>query len=145
MIRGFSARLLFVALIGSTALAATVPMSSPVIAAPQVNGTAVSAVDAAFNGKYEDAGALAQQSGDPVAVKLVEFIYLRNNWREAGYSRIMAFLNAAPQWPLSETLLKRAEQSLYIGRASAETVLNQVHSVAKSARQQVRSLLSTAA
>ena len=124
MIRGFSARLLFVALIGSTALAATIAMSPPVIAAPQVSGTAVSAVDAAFNGKYEDAGALAQQSGDPVAVKLVEFIYLRNNWREAGYSRIMAFLNAAPQWPLSETLLKRAEQSLYIGRASAETVLN---------------------
>ncbi len=124
MIRGFSARLLFIALIGSTALVATVPMSAPVIAAPQVSRAAVSAADAAFNGKYQDAGAFAQQSGDPVAVKLVELIYLRNNWKEAGYSRIMAFLSATPQWPLSETLLKRAEQSLYVNRASAETVLN---------------------
>jgi len=124
MIRGFSARLFFVALIGSTALTVTVPISPPAFAAPQVSQAAVNAADAAFNGKYQDAGALAQQSGDPVAVKLVELIYLRNNWKEAGYSRIMAFLNAAPQWPLSETLLRRAEQSLYIGRASAQTVLN---------------------
>ena len=99
-------------------------MSAPLHAAPQVSLAAVNAADAAFNGKYQDAGALAEQSGDPVAVKLVEFIYLRNNWKEAGYSRIMAFLNAAPQWPLSETLLRRAEQSLYFGNASAQTVLN---------------------
>ena len=124
MIRGFSARLLFIALIGSTALTVAPPISAPVLAAPQVSRAAANAADAAFNGKYQDASAFAAQSGDPVAVKLVELIYLRNNWKEAGYSRIMAFLDAAPQWPLSETLLKRAEQSLYIGRTSAQTVLN---------------------
>jgi soluble lytic murein transglycosylase len=124
MIRGFSARLLFIALIGSTALTVAVAISASVLAAPQVSGAAVNAADAAFNGKYQDAGAFAEQSGDPVAVKLIELIYLRNNWKEAGYSRIMAYLNAAPQWPLSETLLRRAEQSLYVGKASAQTVLN---------------------
>lgn len=124
MIRGFSARLLFIALIGTTALTVTLPVSAPAFAAPQVSSASVSAADAAFNGKYQDAGAFAERSGDPAAAKLVELIYLRNNWKEAGYSRIMAFLNAAPQWPLSEMLLKRAEQNLYIGRASAQTVLN---------------------
>lgn len=123
MIRGFSARFLFIALIGSTALAATVPMSVPVLAAPDVSRAAVNAAEAAFNGKYQDAGTYAEQSGDPAAVKLVELIYLRDNWKEAGYSRIMAFLDAAPRWPMSETLLKRAEQNLYIGRASTQTVL----------------------
>src|SRR5690349_3208399 len=106
MIRGFSASLLMLALLGSTAITVAPPLSTPVIAAPQVNRAAVNAADAAFNGKYGDAGSYAQQSGDPATAKLVELIYLRNNWKEAGYSRIMAFLNAAPQWPLSETLLK---------------------------------------
>ncbi len=124
MIRGFSKHFLYIAVIGSTALASAVPMSVPVLAAPEVSRTAVSAADAAFKGQYQDAGALAQRSGDPVAVKLVEFIYLKNNWKEAGYNRIMDFLDAAPQWPLSETLLKRAEQSLYVDRASPEIILN---------------------
>ncbi|WP_119274314.1 transglycosylase SLT domain-containing protein [Taklimakanibacter deserti] len=123
MNRGFSAGLLFFALVGSTALTVTVPLSQPVLAAPQVSRSAVSAADAAFKGNYSDAGALAQRSGDPAAAKLVELIYLRNNWKEAGYRRIMAFLDAAPQWPSSETLLKRAEQSLYVSRAPAQTVL----------------------
>jgi soluble lytic murein transglycosylase len=123
MIRGISAGLLFMALVSSTALVATVPMSEPVFAAPEVSKTAVSAADAAFKGNYADAGALAQRSGDQAAAKLVELIYLYNNWKEAGYKRIMAFLDAAPQWPMSETLLKRAEQALYVGRAPTATVL----------------------
>lgn len=123
MIRGFSAGLVFFALVGSTALTVTIPMSTPVAAAPQVSRAAVAAADAAFNGKYSDAGALAEQSGDPAAQKLVELIYLRYHWKDAGYQRVMAFINAAPQWPLSETLLKRAEQSLYADNASTQTIL----------------------
>ncbi|QIG51093.1 transglycosylase SLT domain-containing protein [Nordella sp. HKS 07] len=114
--------MLIVALLGSTAITVAPPLSTSAIAAPQVSRSAVNAADAAFNGKYSDAGSYAQQSGDPAAAKLVELIYLRNNWKEAGYSRIMAFLSAAPQWPLTETLLKRAEQSLYASNASAQTV-----------------------
>jgi soluble lytic murein transglycosylase len=123
MIRGFSAGFLFLALVGTAMLTGTVPMSEPVLAAPQVSRTAVAAADAAFKGKYSDAAALAERSGDRAAVKLVELIYLRHHWKEAGYKRIMEFLEAAPQWPLSETLLKRAEQSLYANHPSAATVL----------------------
>jgi soluble lytic murein transglycosylase len=123
MIRGISAGLFFSALVRSTVLIVSLPVSEAVLAAPQVSQTSVMAADAAFKGNYSDAGALAERSGDPATAKLVEFIYLRNNWKEAGYRRIMAFLDAAPQWPLTETLLKRAEQSLYVGRASTETVL----------------------
>ncbi|MGE0147830.1 MAG: transglycosylase SLT domain-containing protein [Parvibaculaceae bacterium] len=101
----------------------TLPLSQPVLAAPKVSRSAVAAADAAFKGNYADAGALAERSGDPAAMKLVELIYLRHHWKDAGYRRIMAFLDAAPKWPLSETLLKRAEQSLYTERASPEVVL----------------------
>ena len=112
------------ALVGSTALTMTVPLSTPAIATPQVSRAAVAAAEAAFSGKYGDAGSLAAQSGDQAAAKLVELIYLRHHWKEAGYQRVMAFINAAPQWPLSETLLKRAEQSLYANNASTETILS---------------------
>ena len=46
----------------------------------------------------------------------VELLYLRDHWDDAGYGRIMNFLDAAPKWPLAETLMKRAEQSLYKNR-----------------------------
>jgi soluble lytic murein transglycosylase len=123
MIRGFSAGFFVCALVGSTVLAAALPLSLAAFAAPQVSRTAVSAADAAFKGNYGEAGALAERSGDPAAVKLVELIYLRHHWKEAGYGRVMAFLNASPQWPLAETLLKRAEQSLYANRASTDVVI----------------------
>ena len=120
-------RLLFIAALSTTALALPVvpdfiaPVSS---AAAAVNSKAVAAVSAAFKGRYSEAGALAEQSGDPAAVKLVELIYLRNNWKEAGYTRIMAFINNAKQWPLNETLLKRAEHAMFFGNVSAQTILN---------------------
>src|SRR3954466_15386393 len=68
-------------------------------ASPQVSKVAVQAADAAFGGKFSEAGGLAQQADDPAASKLVELIYLRDNWKAAGYRRIMAFLDAAPGWP----------------------------------------------
>ena len=123
MIWGFSAGLFVCALVGSAVLAAALPLSQSAFAAPQVSRTAVLAADAAFKGNYGEAGALAERSGDPAAVKLVELIYLRHHWKEAGYGRVMAFLNASPRWPLAETLLKRAEQSLYANRASTDVVI----------------------
>jgi soluble lytic murein transglycosylase len=85
---------------------------------------AVQAVDSAFKGQYGNAGTLANRSGDPVAKKLVELIYLRDHWNSAGYQRIMSFLDASPRWPLAETLLKRAEYELYTDRLPASVVLN---------------------
>ena len=57
------------------------------------------------------------------AIKLVELIYLRDHPNDAGYQRIMAFLDIAPNWPLSEALLKRAERSLYVNNESPELIL----------------------
>jgi len=37
--------------------------------------------------------------------------------------RIMAFLDIAPKWPLSEALVKRAERSLYVNNESPELIL----------------------
>src|SRR4051794_14427096 len=109
--------LLLVSVLSGAGFVCTLTESTVAIAAPQASRAAVEAADAAFNGKFGEAAQLAQRSDDPAAVKLVELIYLRDNWKAAGYRRIMAFLNSAPGWPYAETLLKRAERSLYLDGA----------------------------
>lgn len=86
--------------------------------------TAVAAVKQALSGNYPEAGRLAQQSGDQAAAKLVELIYLREHGREVGFQRIRDFQAAAPKWPLTETLSKRAEQALFYSREPASVVLS---------------------
>ncbi len=107
-------------------LAATAIAASPfgVGMAEASSGSAVAAVKAALEGNFSEAGALAQQSGDSAAIKLVELIYLKDHGDDAGYNRVMNFLAAAPDWPLSDTLNKRAEQALY---QSGETALCLAH------------------
>ena len=80
----------------------------------------VAAAKAAYAGRYEEARSLAQ--GDPAAEKLVEWVYLRNEWKTAGYDRINNFLNRNPGWPLAETLSRRAEQSLLHANESPEQI-----------------------
>ena len=92
------------------------------IAAPQVSDLAVQAARLALAGKFEDAGSAARQSRDEAAIKLVELIYLRDHPNEAGYGRIMEFLNAAPKWPLTDALMKRAERSLYANHEPADVI-----------------------
>ncbi len=111
-------------LLGTASLSATLlidPVSA--IAAPQVSSAAVLAADLAIKGRFSEAGAAAERSGDQAAVKLVELLYLREHWKDAGYGRIMDFLNAAPKWPLADTFMKRAEQALYQGHEPARMVL----------------------
>ena len=103
---------------------AGIPFSAGAVAAPQVSGLGVQAAKLALNGQFPQAGALAEQSGDMAAVKLVEFLYLRDHWKDAGYNRVMDFLNAAPKWPLADTFLKRAEQVLYINSEPAPLVMD---------------------
>ena len=123
---GHFGRLFFIVALATASVALPVGPASvaPALAASQASSKAVAAASAAFKGRFSEAGALAEQSGDPAAVKLVELIYLRDNWKDAGYTRIMAFLNNARQWPLSETLLKRAEYLLFFDKVAAPTVLN---------------------
>ncbi|MCB1380868.1 MAG: lytic transglycosylase domain-containing protein [Alphaproteobacteria bacterium] len=116
-----------VALIALAASVAPVAILSPVaipaaVAAPKVSAKAVEAAKLAFKGDYAAAGEAAQRSGDDAAQKLVELIYLRDKPNEAGYARIMAFLDAAPNWPLSQSLLSRAEKSLYVNQEPADLV-----------------------
>ena len=91
--------------------------------APKVSSIAVYAVELAFKGDFIRASRLASRSGDGAAMKLVELLYLRDSPNEAGYQRIMAFLDAAPNWPLAEGLLKRAERSLYVNNEPPDLVL----------------------
>ncbi len=119
-------RLVIGSLLVCTALtgAATILMPAPALAAQQATSPAVHAIELALKGEFSDAGPLAQRSGDEAAVKLVELLYLKDHWDDAGYGRIMNFLNAAPKWPLADTLMKRAEQSLYKNRESADRILS---------------------
>jgi soluble lytic murein transglycosylase len=105
--------------------AATVAALALPLAAAPANAAAVDAIKAALAGDFMSAGAAAQQSGDMAAVKLVELIFLRDKGADAGYDRVMAFLNAAPNWPLQETLHKRAEQALFkSGDNSSRVILH---------------------
>ncbi len=92
-------------------------------AVAEPSAAAVQAAKLALKGDFVAAGEAARRSDDAAAVKLVELIYLRDHPNDAGYQRIMAFLDAAPNWPLSESLLKRAERSLYVNKESPDLIL----------------------
>ncbi len=119
-------RLVIGSVLMSSALVSTAVIFTPAIAvaAKQATSPAVHAIELALKGEFSDAGPLAQRSGDEAAIKLVELLFLRDHWDDVGYSRIMNFLNAAPKWPLAETLMKRAEQSLYKNREPADRILH---------------------
>jgi soluble lytic murein transglycosylase len=123
-VRSFG-RIVVSALISSSIIVpmATVIAPTMAVAAPQASSAAVQAAELALKGNFLDAGAVAQRSGDTAAIKLVELLYLRDHWKDAGYTRIMDFLDAAPKWPLTETFLKRAEQTLYADHEPDERVL----------------------
>lgn len=118
-------RIALAAFLSATALTGAPPVfaPAPAIAAPQVSQLALDAVKLAFKGDFIEAAALAKRSGDPAAVKLIELLYLRDHSDEAGHARVMAFLAAAPKWPLTETLTRRAEQALYSNREPADAIL----------------------
>ncbi len=114
------------------ALAAASPVVVPgifsahggtVLAATEPSSLAIQAAKLALAGDFMEAGKVAQRSGDTAAMKLVELLYLRDHPNDAGYPRIVNFLETAPNWPLTEALRKRAERSLYVNKDSAELIL----------------------
>ena len=109
---------LFAALLSAGALAA------PVVAEPQVSSRAIQATRMALSGNFMEAGPLADITRDEAAIKLIELFYLRDHPKEAGYSRIMDFLAAAPKWPLADALLKRAERTLYSNNEPTPLIMN---------------------
>jgi soluble lytic murein transglycosylase len=115
----FSRRLLLKGMLSATAIA--ICPSSQVQAA--ASSLAVQAIKFAMKGDFQTGGDYAARSGDQAAIKLVELLFLRDHGGDAGYARIEAFLEAAPNWPLTETLLKRAELALYEDRSDTTTAL----------------------
>lgn len=100
------------------------PVAKPRAAPRQKLGSAaLSAVSAAFNGDPWTAAKLAQDSRDPAAVKLVEWLNVTENWKAVGYDRIMAFIAVNPQWPSIELLNQRAEWLLYSGSPDPDRVI----------------------
>ncbi len=83
---------------------------------PARQDLATRAVKAALGRHYEEARALALRSRDPAAVKLVEWLYLRGNPKDARAPELMAFVDANPKWPLVKTFRVRAERRLMLAR-----------------------------
>ena len=99
-------RVSLVALAAATAVAAPGLYSTQggvALAAAEPSSLAVQAAKLALAGDFVAAGEAAQRSGDAAAVKLVELIYLRDHPNDAGYPRIINFLETAPNWPLTES------------------------------------------
>ena len=113
----------FMKSVSGLATLAILPVAFSHIAQAMPSDLAVEALRKAIAGDFVPAGDLAKQSGDQAAIKLVELLYLREHGPEAGYARIMAFVNAAPNWPLAETLMKRAEKALYDNKEPSATIL----------------------
>jgi soluble lytic murein transglycosylase len=73
------------------------------------------------HGKGKDAAALVAATGDPVAMKLIEWAWLRHADSEAGFDRYASFIRNNPDWPAS-LIRRRAEGRLWQERRDGATV-----------------------
>ena len=92
--------------------------------ARHANDLVSKAVEWAGKGNFDKARKYAKDSGDPVAVKLVTWLNLRDSGYKAGYDRIMAFLSVNPSWPSASIMAQNAERALYEERRAPDTVLS---------------------
>lgn len=122
--RFFRRTLLMSALIALPAFACSplFIMAQPAFSA-SISANAVEAAKEALRGDYNSAKQFAARSEDPAAIKLVELLYLKDHWKDAGYPRVMRFLGQANKWPLSETLRKNAEVLLWTHNEEPVVVL----------------------
>jgi soluble lytic murein transglycosylase len=124
-----------------TATAATIPASTKpqVIAAafmnpeplhgaapPVTSETEVAAVkhtiDLLRSGKRAEATEFEQTIDDPLARKLVEWIILRDDDNDAGFSRYNTFIRDNPSWPSVGMFRRRAEATLWQEHTDSSTV-----------------------
>jgi soluble lytic murein transglycosylase len=73
------------------------------------------------HGKGKEAAAVVAATGDPVAMKLVEWAWLRHADGEAGFERYASFVHNNPDWPVS-LIRRRAEGRLWQERRDGATV-----------------------
>lgn len=74
------------------------------------------AVDAFKKGDMDNGRAHAKRAAHPVTAAAAMWAEVSLQPRKAGYSRIIAFLEKYPDWPMRRWLHWRAEQSLFIDR-----------------------------
>jgi soluble lytic murein transglycosylase len=106
-------RLLLPALLGLALAAPALPR--PALAQPWATEPARAAgrqaLAAAQAGRYAEAATLAQ-AADPMARKLVAWMRVQARGSGASAAEIVAWLAANPDWPLPETIARRAEEAL---------------------------------
>ncbi|MFN6954779.1 MAG: lytic transglycosylase domain-containing protein, partial [Acetobacteraceae bacterium] len=90
-------------------LALALPAAAQPWASPAERAAGRAALAAANAGRLAEAEALAA-GADPVVRRIVTWIRLQRP-NEAGAAEILAFLSDNPDWPLRETLLRRAEEA----------------------------------
>jgi soluble lytic murein transglycosylase len=73
---------------------------------------ALAAVTAGRAGDWSQAYAKAEQSGDPVARKVVRWLDYTRASPGGRFAEIAAFVEQNPDWPLQKTLRRRAEEAM---------------------------------
>ncbi len=66
----------------------------------------------AEQGRFAAARHTAQQAGDKLPAKVIDWLWLRSRNNAAGFDTIAAFLDQNPIWPGRATLRRRAEEAL---------------------------------
>ena len=94
-------------------LLAATPAAAQPWASEQARTAGRQALAAAQANRFTEAEALAAQA-DPLARKLVQFGRLQNRGSGASAAELVAWIDANPDWPLPETLARRAEEALLI-------------------------------
>lgn len=95
----------------SLTVAAIVPLSSPASDAAERDSLAARAIGATDSASWQYARKLVRQSGDPVARKLVDYLYLNSPRSSPSFAEIASFLIANPVWPERKQMIVRAEHS----------------------------------
>jgi soluble lytic murein transglycosylase len=107
-------------------LAALIAAAAPAPARAQAPATDIAALKAALAqveaGKSQAALAASAKFRDPAARKLVTWLALRVDWKNAGFDRALAFLGENPDWPSRDLIRRRAESLLYDEKRDARTV-----------------------
>ena len=89
---------------------------------PGVPSHAAGPLDAAFRKDFPTA--FARLAGQPALTRtLVEWLYLKAKPKEAGFRRLVAFIDRKPNWPSLSKLRRSAEKRLFENRADSGTVL----------------------
>lgn len=88
------------------------------------SSTAADAMNYADGGQWQQARRLADQSGEPALISLIEWRYLLDDASGAGFDDIIQFLQKHPNWPAQSALQQRAEQALRNNDFSENLLLN---------------------